>query len=101
MDFCQSLIKGNCPNSRASDDIDMKLGTVSKLTWQEKQNNVKKIWKWRHVRNYDIIAIFLIYDQFGLIRKPDSRRIVGTFYLTKTENKTNQSLTQLSHYCFE
>ena len=24
-----------------------------------------------------------------------------TFYLTKTENRTKISLTQLSHYCFE
>ena len=24
-----------------------------------------------------------------------------TFYLTKTENRTKKSLTQLSHYCFE
>ena len=52
-------------------------------------------------KNYDVITIFLIYDQFGLIRKPDSRRIVGNFYLTKTENRTKKSLTQLSHYCFE
>ena len=36
MDFCQSLIKGNYPNSRASDDIDMKLGAVSKLDKRNK-----------------------------------------------------------------
>ena len=36
----QSLIKENCHNSRTSDDVDMKLGPVTKLT--EKQNNVKK-----------------------------------------------------------
>ena len=24
-----------------------------------------------------------------------------TFYLTKTENRTKKSLTQLSHYCFD
>ena len=33
----QSFIKGNCHDSRISDDIDMKLGSG-----QEKQNNVKK-----------------------------------------------------------
>ena len=26
--------------------------------------------------NYDVIAIFPIYDQFGAIRKPDSGRMV-------------------------
>ena len=30
-DFGQSLIKENCHNSRTSDDIDMKLGPVTKL----------------------------------------------------------------------
>ena len=27
--------------------------------------------------------------------------VIVTFYLTKTENRTKKSLTQLSHYCFE
>ena len=48
--------------------------------------------------NCDAIAIFLIYSQFGKIRKPDSGCIVCktyifikiTFYLTKTENRTNK-----------
>ena len=50
--------------------------------------------------NYDAIAIFLFYGQFGAIRKPDFGRIVCktyfslliTFYLTKTENRTKKSL---------
>ena len=36
----QSLIQGNCHNSRTSDDIDMKLEPV---IWQEKQNNFKNL----------------------------------------------------------
>ena len=32
----QSLIKENCHNSRTSDDIDMKLGTVTKLDKRNK-----------------------------------------------------------------
>ena len=62
-------------------------------------------------KNCDVISIFPIYNQFGAIRKPDSGRIVyktyilinssSAFDLTKTENRTNKSLTQLSHYCFE
>ena len=27
--------------------------------------------------------------------------VIVTFCLTKTENRTKKSLTQLSHYCFE
>ena len=27
--------------------------------------------------------------------------LIVTFYLTKTENRTKKSLTQLSYYCFE
>ena len=59
--------------------------------------------------NNDVITIFPIYGQFGAIWKPDSGPIVcktyifinSTLYLTKTEDRTKKSLTQLSHYCFE
>ena len=50
--------------------------------------------------NYDVIAIFPIYGQFGAMQKSDSERIV-TFYLTKSESKAIKSLIQLSHYCSE
>ena len=50
--------------------------------------------------NYDVIAIFPIYDRFRAIPKQDSRPVV-TIYLTKTENKTKKSLTQFSHSWFE
>ena len=63
------------------------------------------------LENYDVIAFFPIYGQFGAIRNPYIGRIVVklifslivTFYLTKNANRTNteKSLTQLSHYCFE
>ena len=48
--------------------------------------------------NYDVILIFPIYGQFGVIWKPDSG-----FCLTKggEKNKTKYSLTQLSFYCLE
>ena len=53
--------------------------------------------------NYDVIVIFPIYDQFGAIRKPDSISMVcktyifitSNIYLTKTENRTKKSPTQL------
>ena len=59
--------------------------------------------------NFDVLVIFLIYGQFGVIVKLDSGHMVTliltflvteTFYLTKTEN-SKKSLTQLSHYCSE
>ena len=41
----------------------------------------------------------------GQIPETESAKVVFsvivTFFLTKTENKTKKSLTQLSHYCFE
>ena len=54
--------------------------------------------------NCDFIVIFPIYGQFGAIRKADSGRIVCKAYIfitsnllfTKTENRTKESLTQLS-----
>ena len=59
--------------------------------------------------NFDVLVIFPIYGQFGVIVKLDSGRMVTliltflvteTFYLTKTEN-SKKSLAQLSHYCSE
>ena len=59
--------------------------------------------------NYDVIMIVPIYGQFEAIQKPDSRvqsvkltfSLTVTFYLTKSENRTKKSLTELPHYCFE
>ena len=60
-------------------------------------------------KNCDVFVVFSIYGQFGTIRKPYSERIVcktyifvnSNLYITKTENRTQKSLTQLSYYCFE
>ena len=43
----QSLIKENCYNSKTSDDIDIKLGPVTKLNKRNKRTS--KIWWWCHV----------------------------------------------------
>ena len=83
----------------------MKLGPVTKLG---KRNTVPS-------RKFDddvvsadcgVIVIFPIYGQFGAIRKPNSGRMICnvrltfsltvTLYLTKTENKTQKSLSQLA-----
>ena len=59
---------------------------------------------------FDVIVIFLIYGQFGAIRKPDAGRIIYKTYISltvtfilqkmKTEPK-NLSLTQVPQYYFE
>ena len=59
--------------------------------------------------NCGVIVIFPICGQFGAIWQPYSERIVCKsyislpviLYLTKTENRTKKSLTQLSHYFLE
>ena len=79
----------------------MKLGPVTKLDKRNKTTS-KKI-------DIDVIVIFRIFGQFGAVRRPDSGTesakvmllVIGTFCLTKTENRTKKSLTQLSRYCFE
>ena len=61
------------------------------------------------VGKHDVIVIFRIFGQFLSIWKPDSECMVfNTYiyvnsnpYLTKIENRTKKSLTQLSHYYFE
>ena len=76
----QSLTKQNCPNSRTSDDIDMKLGPVTKL---DKRNKtiLKKTDDDVMLGNCDIILIFPIYSQFRAIWKPDFGRIVCKTYV--------------------
>ena len=49
---------------------------MSNLTWQEKQNKVKKFEGDVISKNCDVIAIFSIYDQFEAISKPVSGCIV-------------------------
>ena len=53
------------------------------LTWQ---NNIKKIDDDAISENCDIIAIFSIYGQFGVTRKPDSRPTVCKTYIFINSN---------------
>ena len=86
----------------------MNLGPVTKL---EKGNKItpKKFDNDVMSEYCDVIDFFPIYGHFGTICKLDSRRIVVklifslivAFYVTETENRTKNSLTQPSHYCFE
>ena len=78
-------MKENSHNSRTSNDIDMKLGTVTKL---DKRNTAtsKKIYDYIMLANCDVVVIFSIYGQFGAIPKPDSRRIVYKTYIFINSN---------------
>ena len=67
----QSLIKVNCHKSRTSDDIEMKLGPVTKLEKRNKATS-KKFDDGIMLANFDVIVIFFIYGQFGASRIPDT-----------------------------
>ena len=56
----QSLTKENCHNSRTSNDIDMKLGPVTKLDKRSKIAGKKKNDDNVMSGNCDVIVIFLI-----------------------------------------
>ena len=71
----QSFIKENYHNFRTSEDIDMKLGPVTKLYKKNKITSKKFDYNVMS-KNYDVIMIFPIYDYTRAIQKPDSGRIV-------------------------
>ena len=82
----------------------MRLGPVTKLDKRDKKTS-KKIDNDVKSENCDVIAIFRIFQFRGWIPDTKSAKfmfsVMITFCLTKTENRTKKSLTQLSHYCFE
>ena len=86
----------------------MKLGPVTKLDKGNKTTS-KKFDDGVMSKNYDVVAIFQFtanLEQSGS-QIPDAQSVKFIFslkitcYLTKTENRTKKSLTQLSHDCFE
>ena len=81
----QSLIKENCHNFRTSDDINMKLGPVTKL---DKKNNTTSENFDDDVMsgNCDVIIIFRIFGQFGAVRRPDSGHRVCKSYVFSNGN---------------
>ena len=101
--FGQSLIKENCHNSRTSDDIDMKFGPVTKLDKRNKTTS-KKLTSTscrKIVTSLSFFGFLVNLEQSGgRILDTKSTKIYSvkvTFCLTKTENRTKKSLTQLSH----
>ena len=103
----QFLIKVNCQNFRTSDDIDMKLGPVTKLDKSNKRTSEKLM-----MALCRQIAASLLFFQFMANLEQTGSRIPDaysakltfsltvTFYLTKTENRTKKFLTQLLHIVF-
>ena len=88
-------------HNRTCHDIDMKLGPAIKVD-KRSNGDVKKFNDYVISENCDVILLFPIYGQFAAIWKPNLHfSLTITFYLTKTENKTKKSVTQLSYYCFE
>ena len=106
-DFWSIPYKKNCHNSRTSDDIEMKLGSVNKLDKRNKTIS-KKFYFDIMSSKFDFIVIFSIYGQFGAIPKPDSGRIICKSYIFinsnflsyKNENRIKKSLIELSQYYF-
>ena len=81
----------------------MKLGPVTKFDKRKKRQKIDDVVT---SANCDVIAIFPIGGQLGAAQKLNFGRklkfsLIVTFYLTKSENRTKKSQTQLSHYCFE
>ena len=62
----QLLLKGNCHNSRTSDDIEMKFKPVTKLDKRTKKKS-KRIDDGVMSENCDVIVIFPIHNQFRAI----------------------------------
>ena len=95
----QLLINNNYNNSKTSNDIDMKLGPVNRI---EKRNTKTPKKNWQIVTLLLFFGFMADLDHLGS-RIPDacSEKLTfllqETFYLTKTENRTKRSLTQLSY----
>ena len=104
----QSLTKENCCNSRTSDDMDMKLGPLTKLDKKNKTTpkNVTMTLCRQIVPQLPFFPFLANLEQCGS-RIPDTLSVklifslIVTFYLTKYETELKKSLTLLSHYCFE
>ena len=104
----QSLITENCHNSRTSDDIDMKLGPVTKPDKRDKATS-KKLTMTSCQKIVTSLSFFGFLTNLEQSRDwiPDIESakvmfsVIVTYFLTTPENRTKKSLTHLSHYCFK
>ena len=73
-------MKGNCHNSRTGDDIDIKLGEVTKLD-KRNETTSKKFDDDVMSENCEVIVIFWIFNQFGEVQRPGfEQRICEKLY---------------------
>ena len=98
----------NCSNSRTSNDVDIRLGPVTKLD------------KWKRAKSINltmsscrqILTSLSFFGSLASLKQSRSRipdawsvrltfLVTVTFYLTKAENRTKISPSQFSYYCFE
>ena len=77
----QPLIKENCHNSRTSNDIDMKLGPVTKIDKRNKTTS-KKFDDDVMSKHCDVIVIFWTFGEFGAVRIPDTESAKVIFSVT-------------------
>ena len=105
MDFWQIPHKRKVHNSRIRDDINMKLGSVTKFDKKNKTKSKKK--KKKKMKNKNIVTLMSFF-QFMVNLEQCRSRITGvwsvkfmfslivTFYFTKPENRTKKPLPQKS-----
>ena len=73
-------MKENCHNSRTGDDIDIKLGEVTKLD-KRNETTSKKFDDDVMSENCEVIVIFWIFNQFGEVQRPGfEQRICEKLY---------------------
>ena len=103
----QSFLKENWHNSRTRNDIDMKLGPVTKLEKRNKtmSKNLTVRSCWQMVTSLSFFQFMANMEQSrSWIQDAQSVKLTFSltviFYLTKTENRTKKSLSQLSYSCF-
>ena len=89
-------MKETCHNSRAKDDIDIKLRPLTKLDKKNKTMS-KKIDNDVTLVNCDVIIIFSVYGQFEASRKPVFGRIVSKTYIFINSNLLSSNLLQISY----
>ena len=96
------------PNSRTSDDIVMKLASVTKLDKRNKTTS-KKLMMTSCQQTVTSFSFFEFMANLEPSRRriPDAEFVKLTFPLqvtvsrTNTESRTKKSLAQISHYCFK
>ena len=88
----KSLINKNCDNTWTSNNINIKLGPVTKIDKRNRSTQKNDTAS----SNYDVIDIFTIYVWFAAIWKPDFEHKVNISYILinssllsyKPENRT-------------